>query len=175
DGAIGAMRLAAETGAPSGENTAWSRVQLGHLYLNYGGDPAAAEAEYRRALAAYPGYVHAIAGLARVRVARGDYPAAIDLYARAVGALPSPEYIIALGAWYRAAGRPEAADQQYALVRAVQQLYRANGVDMDLEMVLFDADHESDLAPTLARARALAEQRPSIKVADALAWTLYKT
>lgn len=174
-GAIEAMHIAVDSGESSSESTAWCRVQLGHLYLNYNDDLAAAESEYRHTLADYSGYIYAIAGLARIYAARGDYQRAIELYTRGVNVTPRPEFVIALGDVYQAAGQPDEAARQYALVRVEEQLYRANGVDSDLEMALFDVDHNHDLAQALARAREQMVRRPSIKAADLLAWALYKT
>ena len=175
EGAIEAMQQAVQAGGPNAENTNWTRVQLGHLYFN-SGKLAEAEAQYKQALAAYPDYVHAIAGLARIHAARGEYDEAIKLYTDATNRMPLPEYVIALGDVYEAAGRSQEAQQQFDLVRAMERLYAANGVDTDLEMALFEANHTQgqkiDEALTLAR-RAL-EKRPTIYAKDVLAWTLYK-
>jgi tetratricopeptide (TPR) repeat protein len=76
---------------------------------------------------------------------------------------------------YAAAGRPADAARQYALVDAIDQLYRASGVNTDLQAALFLADHDRDLEESLRTARAAAEDRPSIQAADTLAWALYKS
>jgi tetratricopeptide (TPR) repeat protein len=89
--------------------------------------------------------------------------------------MPVPEFVIALGDVYTAAGQPDEAAKQYALVDAMQQLYQENGVDTDVEMALFAADHDRDLDEALKQARAGYDKRPSIRTADVLAWTLYKT
>lgn len=172
-GAIAAMELAVDAGAPGTEGTAWSYVQLGNLALGQG-DVARAEEAYRAALVEWPGYAHAEAGLARVAVARGDDARAAARYATALERLPLPEFAIALGELYAHMGRPTDAERQYELVRAMQQLNAAAGVDVDMELALFDADHGDDPAGTVARARAAYLARPSIYAADALAWALYR-
>ncbi len=173
DGAIEMMRQAVEAGGPNAENTAWARTQLANLYFNLGFLDQA-ETEYWRTLEGLPGYVYALAGLGRVRAAQSRTDEAIAHLTQASQAMPLPEFIIALGDIYLAAGQADAAQQQYDLVRAIQQLYEANGVDLDLEIALFDADHDHDTALTVARARQAFARRPSIHAADVLAWALYK-
>jgi tetratricopeptide (TPR) repeat protein len=46
---------------------------------------------------------------------------------------------------------------------------------MDMEIALFNADHDRSLEETVALAREAYANRPSIHGADALAWALYKT
>jgi tetratricopeptide (TPR) repeat protein len=173
-GAIEAMQSAAMAGAGRMENVAWTQTQLGNLYFN-SGDIQSAKTQYDASLLTLDGYVYGLAGLARVAAAEGDLPAAIDLYSQAIQLMPLPEFVIALGDVYTAAGQPDAAANQYALVDAMQQLYRENGVDTDAEMALFDADHDRNLDQALRQAKDAYKKRSSIRTADVLAWTLYKT
>jgi Tfp pilus assembly protein PilF len=46
---------------------------------------------------------------------------------------------------------------------------------MDMEIALFNADHNRKLAETLGLAREAYARRPSIYGADVLAWALYKS
>ena len=174
DGAIEAMQRAVQAGGPNAENTNWTRVQLGNLYFN-SGKLVEAETQYNQALAFYPDFVHAIAGLARVHAARGQYDQAIKLYIDATNRIPLPEYVIALGDVYEAAGHSQEAQRQYNLVGVMDRLYAANGVATDLEIALFKADHGQNLNGTLALARKAYANRPSIHGADVLAWALYQT
>jgi tetratricopeptide (TPR) repeat protein len=176
EGAIEAMQAAVTAGGPASENSAWVRVQLANLYFTQG-DLAQAEQEYRRTLMLLPDYVYAQAGLGRVRAAQGKLDEAIGLYQSAIARMPLPEFVIALGETQQAAGHTAEAAKQYELVRAMQQLFKANGVDTDLELALFDADHPSaDLRAdtTVALAREAYTRRPSVKAADTLAWALFK-
>ena len=60
---------------------------------------------------------------------------------RRCGPSPCPSTSSAYGDVLSAAGRQDEAAAQYALVAAIQQLHAANGVDTDLELALFTADH----------------------------------
>ena len=173
-GAIEAMQKAVEAGGPVPENSAYTRVLLGNLYLN-AGRPQQADREYRRALFEYPGYPYGLAGIARVEAATGRYPDAVGHYRQAVDTYPLPDFVIALGDVYAATGDQRRASETYDLAAAEQQLYRANGVDLDAELALFDADHHRDLSAALLAARAAMADRPSVRTADILAWTLFQT
>ncbi len=172
-GAIESMQDAVLAGGPSPENNAWSRMQLAHLYFA-SGDLRAAEQQYLATLAAVSDYPYASAGLAHVRAAQGRYSEAADLYRQAITRLPMPEFVIALGELEQARGDSAAASRQYALVQAMQQLNIDDGVDVDMELALFDADHGGDPVANLARARAAYGRRPSVYAADALSWALYR-
>jgi tetratricopeptide (TPR) repeat protein len=75
---------------------------------------------------------------------------------------------------YAAAGAHVQAQQQYDLVGAIQQLYESNGVDLDAEIALFNADHHRDPMKTLQQARDAYAKRPSTFVADVVAWAAYE-
>jgi tetratricopeptide (TPR) repeat protein len=118
--------------------------------------------------------MHAVAGLGMLAAARGDDAGAIAHYTAALNVMPWPQYIINLGDVYAAAGRYQDAQREYGLVDAIERLFQANGVNVDMELALFDADHHRDLPRALDRARQNMRERPSIFSADALAWTLYQ-
>ncbi len=174
EGALELMQHAVESGVPGAENTAWVRTQLATLYFN-AGNLEQAELEYQRTLLERPNYVYALAGLGRVRAAQGDMDEAIKLLNQAVDIMPIPEFVITLGDLYQAMGQREAASRQYQLIATIEKLYRANGVDMDMEIALFNADHDQNLEEIVTLARKAYANRPSIQGADALAWVLYKT
>jgi tetratricopeptide (TPR) repeat protein len=169
-GAIASMEAARQVaGTPA--DVAWTSYQLGDLFFN-DGRFARAEREYRRGLHADPDYVPNDVGLAKTAWARGDLPEAVDGYVDAVRRFPSPEYVAALGDLYAQMGDRSHAAQQYDLVRAEADLFAANGVNTDLELALFDADH-GDPEAALRAARAEWRRRTSVQVADALAWALH--
>jgi tetratricopeptide (TPR) repeat protein len=59
-------------------------------------------------------------------------------------------------------------------VRATQQLLAAGGVDTDIELALFEADHGDDPARAYEMAVNGFARRPGILGADALAWAAFK-
>jgi tetratricopeptide (TPR) repeat protein len=170
-GAIFNMRLALRSaGTPA--DRAWASYYLGELFFNQG-DLDQADQQYRMGRAFDPAFVPNMEGLAKVEAARGDTDAAIADYMTVVQQYPLPQYVIELGDLYTVSGRPALAAQQYDLVHAEQQLFRSNGVNIDIDIALFNADHGTDLAAGLAAARAEWGRRKSILVADALAWSLH--
>jgi tetratricopeptide (TPR) repeat protein len=173
-GAAGAMQLAIDAAVGQPEALAWSHTQLGKLFWSQG-RLAAAEREYRNALAVRRGYVYALDGLAQVEAARGRVRAAIALELHAVEGVPLPQFVASLADLYRVAGDDTAARRQYALIGAIQRLLRANGVKTDLETALFDVDHAIRLPRALRLARAARAERPSIDGDDVLAWALTRT
>jgi tetratricopeptide (TPR) repeat protein len=172
NGAIGAMEMAVAAGLPSSESWAWTQVQLGHLFLNKG-DVDKAEAIYEEALYYRQDYPYALGGLARVQAARGNHEAAIEILRPLVERLPLPEFAILLGDLYTANQQPEVAQQQYDLVKLIQQLNEQAGVSVDLELALFEADHGQP-ATAVQKARVAYQARPSILAADVLSWALYQ-
>src|SRR5919204_425821 len=142
EGAVGAMRLAVSAGGEVPENAAYVRTLLGGLELQLG-RIAAARLDYREALAQVPGYAPALAGLAKAEGARGRLGAAIARLRSVVARLPLPEYVIALGEAEQAAGRAAAARRDLALVHVEERLLARAGVNTDVELAIFEADHGS--------------------------------
>jgi tetratricopeptide (TPR) repeat protein len=169
--AIRAMKLAVDAATGAAEPTAWTHVQLGKLYWNHG-RLALAEREYRLALQVFPGYAYGLDALAQVVAAKGHYRQAIALERSAVAAIPLPQYVAALGDLYRVTGRPVLAQRQYALIGAIEQLLKVNGVKTDLEIALFQVDHGIALQHALARAQLGRAERPSVDGDDVLGWAL---
>jgi tetratricopeptide (TPR) repeat protein len=169
-GAVEAMERAAAAGGPVPENVAYVQTLLGGLELERGRRVAARRA-FAAALAAVPGYVQAEAGRARLAAASGDLRGAIARWRRVVERRPLPEYAIALGEAELAAGRRAAGRRDLGLVRAERALLAAAGVNTDVELAIFEADH-GDRARAVTLARAAWEQAPSVRSADALGWAL---
>jgi tetratricopeptide (TPR) repeat protein len=170
NGAVEAMRLAVSAGGAAPENVAYVQTLLGNLELHRG-HTAAAERSYRQALARFPRYAAAKAGLARVAASRGDVGSAIRRYRSLVTVLPLPEYVLALGEAEVAAGRTAAAQRDFALLRIERRLFERSGVNLDLELSQFESDHGSPRRAVAFARRAWASA-PSVRSADALGWAL---
>jgi tetratricopeptide (TPR) repeat protein len=173
DGAMRAMELAVSAGGDVPENAAYVRTLLGGLELQRGRVGSARRA-YREALAQVPGYVPALAGLARADVARGRLGPAIARLRHVVARLPLPEHVIALAEAERADGRTAASARDIALVRVEQRLLARAGVNTDVELALFESDH-GDPARGVKLARRAWAAAPSVRSADALGWALTRS
>jgi tetratricopeptide (TPR) repeat protein len=169
-GAVSAMRLAIAAGGAVPENVAYVQALLGHLELAEGHLTAARHA-FEEALHGVPGYVPALVGLARLDATRGDLAGAIRRWRPVVERLPLPEYVIGLGETELAAGRTADAKRDLALVGAEQKLLAAAGVNTDVELALYQADH-GDRARGLELAQRAWASAPSVRSADALGWAL---
>jgi tetratricopeptide (TPR) repeat protein len=169
-GAIGLMRMA-ERVAASQDDAAWAAFELGELFWS-SGRVRKAEISYRRAARLAPAFVAPRAGLARVAWARGRMGEAIRRYTAVVARFPAPDHVAALGDLYAMTGRKRQAEDQFALVAAEQALFEANGVNVDVETALFDADHGRPFQ-ALRSARAAWSERKSVYTADAVAWALH--
>ncbi len=171
-GAIEAMLQAVDAGSPAAENTAWTRVQLGNLYFN-SKQRDKAETEYKHALSDYPDYLHALAGLAQVKAAKGDTEGAIKLYQQSLAIVPLPQYLTALGDLYTLKGDAASAKQQYDTVLYIYKLFEANGVNANAEKAAFLSDQGQDPAQAVKLAELAAKERNDVHTMDTLAWSLY--
>lgn len=162
----------AQTG-PSRETIAWCYWQLGEVAFS-AGQYEAAEDYYNRALTTFPDYFRAVAGLGRVRAARGDLAGGIAQYERAVQIVPDPSFVAALGDLYRIAGREADAAQQYSLVEQIGHLSKINGVIYNRQLATFFADHDINTNEAYQNASREFEARQDIYGADTLAWTALK-
>ena len=170
DGAIAAMRTA-QAFAASQADASWAASHVGELEFRRG-DVGAAARDFRVGAGLDPQAVLPLVGLAKVEWARGDLDGAIDGLEDVVARFPAAEYVWMLGDLQAVTGDDEAADRAYDLVRLQSELSAASGVNTDLELALFEAEH-GDPAEALRTARAEWARRQSVHVADALAWSLH--
>lgn len=171
DRARQALELALR-GASSPADRAFCRYYLGQLAFT-GGDLDEAREQFETGLAAVPDDPTLLAGLARVEAASGDQEAAVAIYDRVVAARPLPDYLFEYGTYLESLGRTEAADQQFDVLAAVQQLFEANGVQDDLTSALVAAER-GEPAAAVRHAKREWKLRHNVDAADAMAWALHR-
>jgi tetratricopeptide (TPR) repeat protein len=157
--------------AQSQGDTAFCRQYLGELAFN-SGDLTTAYTYFTQGLRDNPTYVPLLAGRARVEAARGQSQKALADWREVTDRLPQTTYLIEYADLLASLGREQEAKMQYAIVDATAKLFRARGANVDLELSLFDADHDRG-AEALATATAEEARRQSIQVEDAYAWSLH--
>jgi len=157
--------------SPDPADIAFAQDYLGELALNYGGDARAALQHFHAGLQADPRDFASLAGQAKAEAALGQLGRALVDYRAVVSAVPQPQYVLELGELEQSQHNPDAA-RQYTLFRTEEQLFTANGVTLDTEPTLFEADH-GDPAAALRYAAAGWRVRPFLEMADAYSWAEY--
>lgn len=109
-GAIEAMKMAVDAGAPGDENTEWCRVQLGKLFEKVG-NINEAKMQYTIATDNRNNYPYAIAGLARISTVEKDYNNALDLYLRADSIIPDHTFKEGIAEIYKLQGKNDKANR----------------------------------------------------------------
>ncbi|MBC7889559.1 MAG: transposase [Ferruginibacter sp.] len=178
-GAIEAMKLAIDAGMPGDEATEWSRVQLGHLYENTG-DLKNAEINYSTALNERPGFVHAMAGMARIALAAKDYNKAIAFYLQADSLVNDFSFKEELVDVYQLAGQKDKA--AFTAKMVIAEMNKNAVASASDESIGHYADRElayayikiNDFDKALQHALAEYNRRPeNIDVNETLAWVYY--
>ncbi len=174
EGALTALRQAetAATSASSFDRATIAAIR-GDLLFNHGRVDDAAAA-YDAALAEEPQQLVAIAGRARVLVARGAVAEAAALLVPIVERFPSVTLLTLQADIATLDGRDADAASARALVRATIDLERAGGAAIDLEAAQFEADHGGDPATVLDLATSARAARPGVHGADVLAWARHR-
>jgi len=173
EGAIELMKLAVEASSPSDpEGLAWCRVMLGLEYQGRG-EHAAARAQYRRALAAAPGYHLALFHLAESQAATGELAAAIETLETLDTGRSSASVAAALGDLHAAAGRPEVAATFYRRVDEVAALHDPSRAEPRW-LARFYADQGRNLEDAIVLVRAELRTHQDVETWDGLAWVLYR-
>ncbi|MDW4905205.1 tetratricopeptide repeat protein [Streptomyces sp. ADMS] len=166
-----ALTDAAARATTPAEEAEWLH-QAGELAWERG-EPADALRHFGAALRLDPGLGAARAGEGRALAALGRTREAVDAYRAALAGQPSPQYALELGELYESLGRSADARAQYAVLRARVAKERAGGVDGELLLGRFEADH-GDAGSAVRRLRAEWARQPGLDVADALGWALHR-
>ncbi|MEO8273427.1 MAG: tetratricopeptide repeat protein [Chloroflexota bacterium] len=162
---------AAKADGTTGPALSWYAYLAGTMHLG-GGSPDAAATWFRSALDAWPTSFLALAGGARAAAALGETDAAIAGYRAAIAVAPQPDALTALGDLLALRGDTKGAEAQYATVLAIAQLQGSGGFVFNRQLVLFDVNHDRDLAAALALAERELAVRPDAYGYDAYAWAL---
>lgn len=109
-GAIEAMKLAVDAGAPGDESTEWCRIQLATLYENTGNLPFA-EMQYIISSEERPGYPQAMAGLSRIAMHKKQYEKALQFLQEANAGTNDMQFTDQMIDIYALMGKKEKADQ----------------------------------------------------------------
>ncbi len=174
EGAIDAMKLAASAGMPGYENRAWSLFYLGDLFLDKG-DLETAEAIFTGILQESPGYVHAMSGLAEIKMAQQNYEEAVSLLLHAYEIAPDHNVLELLTAVYTAAGKKVQADKIIKKVFEIFSNYEKNGWNINLEYARYGSVYNVNLKEALYRIERELIRRPgNIEVLEIYAWVLFK-
>jgi Flp pilus assembly protein TadD len=173
EGAIDTMRLAVRTGSREPENVAWCLADLGRMLLKTGATDEA-ESAFRQALAIFPGYHPAIAGLGRVQAARGSLASAVRSVLDAQRTVPLPEYAGLLATWYRKMGKADEERRQIELLDVADKLDQAAGESANRTLSLAFSTLGHHLPRALELARAELKIRQDVYTYDALGWALFQ-
>ncbi|MFE9452646.1 tetratricopeptide repeat protein [Streptomyces sp. NPDC006739] len=138
------------------------------------GDREDALRHFDAALRLDPGQSVALTGRARTLAALGRTTEALTAYRTALARRHGPEDALELGEYYESMGMERQAQAQYEVLRARVREGVAGGVDEELLIGRFEADH-GDPQEAVSRLRAEWERQPGIEVADALGWALHRT
>ncbi len=169
-GATYAMRRALDI-AYSPDDRAFALFELGELAWN-AGRLEKASSLYGQGWRTDPSYVANLYGLAKTDAGLGRADRAVRRYQDVINRLPQPAYIIEYADLLTSLGRTDEAATQGRLIDAQQRIFRAAGVNLDLELALYDASHGRP-ARALEQARQAWHERKSIFVEDAYAWALH--
>jgi tetratricopeptide (TPR) repeat protein len=169
--AVDFMRRALADAAGPGD-VAFARYYLGELALG-AGEPRDAMRQFSAGLAVARSDPALREGKARAEAAVGNTAAAARDLAAVVQSVPQPSYVSEYGELLQALGRNAAARRQWQLIRTEERLFRANGVALDSDATLFEADHGDARAAVRIGAAALTT-RPFLDTYDAYGWALHR-
>ncbi|NUP23286.1 MAG: tetratricopeptide repeat protein [Streptomyces sp.] len=170
DAAAALSDAAAGAGSPA-ERAAYLEA-AGQLAFERG-DLDVALRYFQEAVRLDPDQRAALAGQGRTLAALGRTTEALNAYRVAFTKQPCPEYALELGELYESLGLGQAARVQYDLLRERAARAAAGGVDEELVLGRFEADH-GDVESAVRRLRAEWRRQPGIAVADALGWALHR-
>jgi tetratricopeptide (TPR) repeat protein len=170
-GALTVMQMAANaTPAHDVEAKAWYVAHVGELYLQLV-KPDDAEREFRHATFYFPDYPHAMIGLAKLKVARGDRSGAREAFLAQFKRTPTLDLAARIGDLFRAEGDAGQAERYYQLA---EELAGPAIAQTEPAFAMFLAERDRKLPEALRIAESVSAIRHDIFTDDALGWALYK-
>ncbi|MFJ6723281.1 MULTISPECIES: tetratricopeptide repeat protein [unclassified Streptomyces] len=170
--AAAALSDAAAGASGPAERAAWLE-RAGQLAFERG-DREGALRHFEEAVRLDPDQRAAQAGQGRALAALGRTSEALNAYRTALAKQPLPQYALELGELYDALGMTAPARVQYDVLRERVRRDAAGGVDGDLLLGRFEADH-GDPAVAVGLLTGEWRRQPSVEVADALGWALHRS
>ncbi|WP_333776769.1 tetratricopeptide repeat protein [Streptomyces sp. IBSBF 3136] len=137
------------------------------------GDREDALRHFEAAVRLDPGRWSALAGKGRALAALGRADEAVTAYRAALAGQPDPRVTLELGELYESLGQFPAAREQYELMRERVERSVEGGVDEELLIGQYEADH-GDAQDAVVRLEEEWRRQPGIEVADALGWALHR-
>jgi len=159
-GAIKAMEMAAQAGAPGQEETAWTQLELGNLYVRYG-QPEKAKMQYQQILTDRPDYPFAIAALGELELQQGNYGKAEELLEEAAAIIPEVGYYEQLAHVYHRTNRQAKLEQTLGEIRGMLQEDVDSGHNMNLEYAAIYRDLYGEYDKALEYALEEYNKRPN--------------
>ena len=159
-GAIQAMQMAVDAGAPGAEQSAWARLTLGELY-EQSNDLTTAEAQYQRILAERTDYPFAIAALANVAFQNGELDKAEQMLQTAISIIPEVGFYEQLAHVYKAQNRTVELNQIIEEIFVMLQDDVDSGHNMNLEYANLYMDLLEDHDQALSFATEEYKKRPT--------------
>ena len=174
DGALEAMKLAADAGVFGSDERSWALYQLGQLYLAEN-NLQVASSIFSGILDENPDYAFAVGAIGHVHVIKGNYDKGIELLNIAYETVPAEEFLETLAEAYEAIGDDE---MKHIALEQLEQSYRqadALGENVRMEYADFLADLNQELKKALKLAKKEYERRPDhLHALETYAWSLHK-
>jgi tetratricopeptide (TPR) repeat protein len=170
-GALRVMQMAARaTPAHDVEAKAWYVAHIGELHLQLG-QLAEAEREFHHAAFFFPDYPHAMIGLAKLKLARGDRVAAREDFLAQFKRTATLDLAARIGDLYKAEGDDGQAEHYYQIA---EELAGPSIAQTEPAFAMFLAERDRKLPEALRLAESVSAIRHDIFTDDALGWALYK-